>query len=222
MLRTITTYKSVLGHVAQTSFFRTTPWTSQSGFRMARFFDLSKIRLEMAGIGNEGNAKQLQCAILAVQPCPYTPGLRAARPLAELSPIKNVRQRSNTTKNQGDQTRSKKGASPHSNPIAAPPICSPEAGNSHGCRSMVFISCRFEHDREDCPLSAHMRPTCGSFSDVFFPKNETPFFAMELSTEGKTGPPPKTVRNHVLPIWRFWSDLVKTFISLSFDIEVLY
>ena len=42
---------------------------------MARVFvDLHKIRLEMAGIGNEGG---LQCAILAG---------RAARPLAELLP----------------------------------------------------------------------------------------------------------------------------------------
>ena len=31
-------------------------------------FDLPKVRLEMAGIGNEGSAYQLQCAILDVHP----------------------------------------------------------------------------------------------------------------------------------------------------------
>ena len=42
----------------------------QSGVGEARFFfDLSKIRLEMARIGDEGSACQLQCVILVVQPC---------------------------------------------------------------------------------------------------------------------------------------------------------
>ena len=58
----------------------------KSGFSMARFFDLLKITLEMAGTGNEGGAHQLRCAILAVQLCPNTLGGRGARPLAELSP----------------------------------------------------------------------------------------------------------------------------------------
>ena len=78
----------------------------------------------------------------------------------------------------------KKSASPHSGPIAAPPICSPEADNSHGCRLMVFISCRFEHDREDCPLRVH---TCGPFSDefFFFSKIEKPFFCHGIVQGGK-------------------------------------
>ena len=39
----------------------------------------------MTGIGTEGGACQLQCAILAVHPCPFNLGRREARPLAELS-----------------------------------------------------------------------------------------------------------------------------------------
>ena len=35
----------------------------QSGFRMVRFFERPTKRLEMVGIGNEGGADQLQCAI---------------------------------------------------------------------------------------------------------------------------------------------------------------
>ena len=57
----------------------------KSWFGMARFFDLPRMRLEMAEMGNEGGAHQPQCAILAVQPCPYTLGRREVRPVAELS-----------------------------------------------------------------------------------------------------------------------------------------
>ena len=45
-----------------------------------------------------------------------------------------------------------------------PPNCSPEADHLQGCRSMFFISCRFEHGREDCLLRVHI---CGPFTDEF-------------------------------------------------------
>ena len=62
-----------------------TPWTPKVGSaRPVFFFDQPKIRLEVAGI--EGSAHQLQCAILAVQPCARTMGRREARPLVALSP----------------------------------------------------------------------------------------------------------------------------------------
>ena len=56
------------------------------GFSRARVFhDLPRM-LEMAGIGNEGGAYQVQCGTVAVQPRPYTLRRREAQPFPELSP----------------------------------------------------------------------------------------------------------------------------------------
>ena len=71
-----------------------------------------------------------------------------------------------------------------------PPNCSPEADHSHGCRSMCFLSCSFEHGREDCTLRAqltkHFFPTRVKHifcHDRFFAHRRR---SMGLSRDGKT------------------------------------
>ena len=60
------TDKSVLRNLPDTLFFCGKHHEPKRAFGMAEvFLDLPKIRLEMAGIGNEGGACQLLCAILA-------------------------------------------------------------------------------------------------------------------------------------------------------------
>ena len=53
---------------------------------MADFFDLPKIKVGDGGYWQWGGAYQLQCAILAVQPCPLHTGPSRSRPFAELLP----------------------------------------------------------------------------------------------------------------------------------------
>ena len=76
--------------------------------------------------------------------------------------IRNDQTRPKTRAIKNDQKRSNKRSSlPRSNSQGhpQPPNCSPEADHSHGCRSLFFNSCIFEHGRDDCPQSAHMRLT---------------------------------------------------------------
>ena len=88
-------------------------------FVMARFFDLPKIRLEMPGIGTEGRASQLQCAILAVQPCSLhsgpsrrpTLGRAVAAQKAKRAPRPDADPRLNPPRVNSSQKR------PHPNPI---------------------------------------------------------------------------------------------------------
>ena len=163
------------------------------------FFRPAKIRVGMAGIGNEGGACQLQCAILAVQPCPYSLGRREARsfashchplgpkelharsrPIAEPSlselepkanPSHSHQNRSNTVKH--DQTRGPSKTIKHNqkrpnkcffSPLWPQSQGHPPAPNCFPVGSMFFISCSFEHGREDFPLRVH---TCGTFPNDF-------------------------------------------------------
>ena len=72
-----------------------TQWTPKVVLAWPEFFlDLPTIGLEMAGIGNEGSACPLQCAILAVYRCPCTLGRREARPLPRAVAPKELQARS--------------------------------------------------------------------------------------------------------------------------------
>ena len=66
----------------------------------------------------------------------------------------------------------------------------PAHGAQRAPGQRFFISCSFEHGREDCPLGLR---TCGPFLDDLFSKRMsemsflgTPEGSMELSREGKT------------------------------------
>ena len=85
----------------------------------------------------------------------------------ELLSVKNRADRRAIKKNQQRSNECLRLTIAQSQGHRQPPNCSSEADHSHDRRPMFFISCSFEHGREDCPLRVYTCTTHGLTTVIF-------------------------------------------------------
>ena len=150
-----------------------TPRTPTVGSAWPEFFSTcQKKGWRWPGIGNEGGAYQLQCAILAVppRPCNLSSNPTLGSAVASSSHCQPIGPKSDPWRTLPKCTRAKSepiiNGQTRSNTIET--VLFAAMAHSHDCRS-IFISCSFNHCREDCPLRVHI---CSPFPDGFFEERQ--------------------------------------------------